>query len=374
MPSRNITFLYSGINPETGEKATDRIDAASLHAAKQQLEADGWREIVFHSDALAAATSDLFKNKERPELTAEHELRIRNKGHVSAYVAYFVNNWAVHLVLVVLLFWQISRHQYTSVLAFIAYIGLALSLLLFLTMRKRLTAYDELMAAVEWGRWQDVRQIAERLKVNGSGVPEWELDRRLAQSMAAEGRIEDAIASLAKYNFDDSVNPMLRLLALRSIYDTAKNKEKVLELAQRMVELQPTEGALYVDMAFEIIRLKRDATAARDWIVKAQQFPLVDMAASHLHFVEGAIALEDGKGGEACERFENAIAAVDKMPPGPLLTGLRLLYRSYLCLACAAVGDKARADMLLASTRSYLIANREDELLERCEAAVSPPT
>jgi hypothetical protein len=88
-------------------------------------------------------------------------------------------------------------------------------------------------------------------------------------------------------------------------------------------------------------------------------------------FCEGVIELEDGNLQKAEFDLLRALKKINPYEKTGLFTGVISELKTYLTLVYGEIGERDKAIALLREVKPYLVANKEDELLERCEKALA---
>jgi hypothetical protein len=120
-----------------------------------------------------------------------------------------------------------------------------------------------------------------------------------------------------------------------------------------------------------LVAERGDLVRAQELLERAKTHAIPDLAWSGVTQVEGMLALEGGNAPRAIRLFDETLSLIE--PNTKMIPTLALAEagtRGYLALACAALGDRRRAEAELARAEPLLRANRRHRLLTRCQAAL----
>ncbi|HEX8368459.1 MAG TPA: hypothetical protein VF604_07955 [Pyrinomonadaceae bacterium] len=366
------TFLYTAANPD-GKNVTERIEAENIGQAKYRLEIRGYSEITFHANevrdevSLASDETENFLNKVSP--VVEKTLAGR-----SLLFVILVTSALGAIVWVPLLLWLIhdisnGKSFWLSLSAFTGFV------LFFVFINLPIVFYRNLIQACEWARWNEVRSYVKIInwynKINPVAIPAYELDGRLACADAAEGNLESALRRMKKYENDPKVSNYLYYAKMSTVYEKAKRHDKKLEYQELAVREYPERSECYLDCAFTQVRYFRNTAKAREFLEAATQREITSIVQPFVSFCEGVIELEEGNFQKAEFDLLRALKKIKPYEKTGFFTGVISELKAYLSLVYGKTGEYDKAAIFLREAKPYLVANKEDELLERCEKALA---
>ena len=235
--------------------------------------------------------------------------------------------------------------------------------------------YRALNNAKVWGRWDDVLHYVDKLKGSylktGIGVGYFELVRNRALAPAALGRLNEALTEYSQFENDPSVERWLYLSHLAGIYEQALKFDKALELRRAAAELKPDCATVWIDLAYGYAHRVGKPAQARQAIETAQKLELTRLAKLYVEFLNGIIFWREHKLDAAKQHLDMALRGFASLRRVPLMEGLILLAKAYLCVVQAELCNLRQAKRLFSQVERFLVANRERELLEACQRALA---
>lgn len=366
------TFLYTAANPD-GKNVTERIEAENIGQAKYRLEIRGYSEITFHANEMRDEVCQTFDVKENPlnKVSPQIENKLKTQG-VAEGVLFSLKAWAIFWI--PLLAWLIYdlakgesfRLSLTLFVAFVFY---------FIFINLPSVFYKLLIEAYDWARWDEVRNRVKIIrwynKISPLAVPEFDLESRLACADAAEGNLENALRRMVKYENHPKVSRFLYYARMAVIYEKAKRPDKKLEYQELTIREYPDRTEGYIDCAFTQARYFKNTAKAREILDAATEREITFIAQPFVSFCRGIIELEDGNLQKAEFDLLRALEKTKPFEKAQLFTGVISELKAYLSLLYGQIGEKDKAFGFLQEAKPYLLANNEDELLERCEKAVA---
>jgi tetratricopeptide (TPR) repeat protein len=371
-------FLWKGRDAQ-GNPRNTKVQAESAQAARATLTAQGWTELELMRDeiaSLAAAGVQAADWMKEEAMSAEHEaefLEGKGPGLTAQWLGSLKESWFTLVVFGSLLVWGILRHGSISIT--IGTVGLAFFILLVPALHLFFTVpirnYARLNKAKVWARWDEVLQCVERLRRSHRftrlGIGEVELVRCRAQALAALGRLEEGVAEFRPLERSPGLPRWLYLSHLSSIYDSAKAYEKSLECRIQATAEKPDSSAVWIDLAYGLARSLNRPAEARQALARAEALEITGMGKNYLPFLRGIICWREGNFTEAKNQLELAVTSFkNQQPQNELLEGVILLAKSHLCAVNGALGNTREAQALFREVEKYLVAHRENELLEAC--------
>jgi tetratricopeptide (TPR) repeat protein len=368
-------FLFSAKNPENRE-VTERIDAVNVSAARYALETRGYQSIVFHTDDMTAAIDKslgIDKSKRTADWTASHELRARlgrsNWSRLFIHLPKLAPIWAPLLIWTV--YAGVHYQQWWELVSAVVFNLWFIRFYLLLILPG--IAYQSLLRAVVWCRWNKVRlwvRVIRWLNHRGkSSIPEFELHLRLAAAMAATGKISEALRLVAKFEQDPKITRGSYLSRISSLYAYAKDFDAMTRCQKEVVEQGTGSASELIDYACGLVQRHKKIAEARAALAQAKEKEITSLAARYVVYCEGMIAVEEKQYGEAVELLQKALEMGRSNMEQPLVQSWVVTVKSYLCVAAGNIGQKDKARALLKEVTPLLTVRREAEMLQRCAAA-----
>ena len=371
-------YLWKGTAPD-GRLKVEAVEAESPKEARAVLEGQGWKDLTLQGDdvffyagqqALSAADPELAAVEEDPEIQVQ---RMHGKGP-----GFFSNFWGAlrgapiwNLLLLAGLVWGLYRGRY--ILATISGIGLLIFPALYAFFSLPGLYYARLQRAKVWGRWDEVARCVDRLerlhRLTRFGIGEVETARTKGLYLAHKGELEKGIAELERVKNDPNLPEWMYLSYLAGIYDSARRYETGLELRERAAAVAPENASCWIDAAYSAVRWLNFPERARASLARTEACELNEFGMKYLPFVRGMIHwrerdFETAKKclEEARENFKSLLGST------PLVEGLILLSKSYLCAVNRELCNSREADRGFKEVESFLVANgeAEAELLAAC--------
>ncbi len=374
------SFPWKGKAPD-GTARSERVWAENAQAARIVLEQRGWSDLCLLTDELfdAARAHVEGPDEYKPELDPEEEVALL-EGKAPGFWSQFgktVFDSKVSLVLFSLIaFWGYYSGRKWPLIFGLA--GLGFMVLLFPILHAWFSLpgqyYAQLNRAKVWSRWDEVLRCVERLrKVRGLtriGPAELELVRCRAQALAATGRLDDGLKEFAEFEADPSVPRWTYLSFLAGIHDCAKDYGKSLEYRRRATVEKPENSAVWTDLAYGLVRGLNRPAEAREALARAEALEVTQLGIPYHAFLRGVICWREGKFAEARQHLETALPGFKPFEHNPLIEGMQLLTKSYLCAVLGELGEPKLARGYFQQTAKFLKAAREHELLEACRAGL----
>jgi hypothetical protein len=370
-------FLFSARNPH-GVQVTERIEAVNVSAARYALETRRYLDIVFHTDDMTAAlraVAGTKRDKDDDFWTPEMELRARRgRTNLSRMVSPLKR---LSVCWVPLLFGTIYG-AYRGPWGWELWLAVVLDawfIKFYVLLILPGISYNLLLRAAVWHRWGRVRfwvGIIRWLKGMGrASISEFELCIRLAAVSASEGKLDEALRLLARFEKDPKVAKGSYFGRLASIYEMARDFDGMLRCKKAAIEQGSGSAGELIAYAGGLIERRRDVNGARQALALAKEKEITELAARYVAFYEGLISIEEGDYAAAQGSLVQALKMAACQSEQPLVQGWVIFVKAYLCIAVGHLGEKAKARQLLRAVKRFLTVRREEELLERCRAAAA---
>jgi len=256
------------------------------------------------------------------------------------------------------------------------YIAFALSglfLVYFFWMALPGLAYQRLLTALCWNREKEAAACVRFLRLlrglGGVGVPRLELDIRLAEVLARNDKLSEAVQRLEPYVAKASGDTLL-LGRLAEFWDAAGDHERACKLREQAIELTGGKGLhQIIDHAHGLVRHLRAPDLARASLARIEGRELADMPRLFVGYTRALVALEEGSFQEAEARLGRTEQAIAPQLANPLFEGMLSEVRAFHALALAGLGRAGEARAQFERARPMLEARREQALLARCRDA-----
>ena len=379
------TFLWSG-KDAGGLKRHERIDAEDAQAAKAVLVNRGWTDLELVLDELhyskavrmestKEVDADIRAQFNTPEAQASFHKRGWKTSVLGRTLQAVIKSYKLILLSAGLIALGIYRHEWSSLvigslgLAFAVFFIPAYHVLIRVFGHVR-SEFHRMQRAKTWGRWDEVLECVERLRkpdrMTGSVFPEFELVRSRALALAALGRLNEGLAEYRQFENSPKVEHWLYLTFLATIYDADRQFGKGLELRRQAAAEKPQSSMVWIDVAYSCVRRLNRTDEAHEAIARAERLEISELGKTYLFFVRGMILWREHKLSEAKEQLEKAVIEFRARPRRYLHEGIILLSKAYLCAVNVDLGNADKARSLFRDVESFLIAHREDELLQAC--------
>jgi len=372
-------YVWKGKDPR-GNARSEEVMAENAQAAREELTRRGWTELelVFDDIATSAVAGVEATDWITEEGVSAQQLTDQYEGKAPGFLAQWfkglLDSKKSLLTFGALLAWGIYTDRKWAWI--IGAIGLGFIVLLMPALHAffsvTLRQYSRLNKAKVWGRWNEVLDCVERLRkahrLTRIGVGDLELTRCRAQALAALGRLDEGVAEFRQFENSPKVERWLYLSHLSSIYDEAKAFGKSLECRQQAAAEKPDSSAVWIDLAYSLMRGFNRPAEAREALARAEAHEITGLGKAYVPFVRGIIGWRERNFAEARKHLEEALAGLEPLSHHDLVVGLILLTKSYLCVVHGASGNRLEAKKLFRETEKFLTAHREDELLQACRS------
>src|SRR5512147_58370 len=188
-------YLYTA-RTQAGDELTDRIEAESAAAAREQLQAQGLRDVIVHTDDFAARMYGANLVDRPHDLDPSLLIEAQKQGGIANLLFGILKGNA--LLLMPLLAWN-GYSVYSGALDGSDWLGFSLTGLLVLTIlwfAIPAMLFESLQQAQLWARWQDAERwiaLLRRFRQGASLAPHM-LDFYQAKNLIGMGRVDEGIA------------------------------------------------------------------------------------------------------------------------------------------------------------------------------------
>lgn len=364
------TYLWTARDRQ-GNKTALRIEAATTEQARNELLQQGYTDLQLQTDDLASG----LQVHSSPEcvVSAQDQVRFLNEGKFTIGEVFW-KNFRDFGVLYILLVGAALWSYFSGLLV----LGISLSVcipVLFVWRSAILLQglyMEQLFAAKEWHRWDRMLRVVSRMERYSRimKLKQPEIANYKAQAKAGLGDLDGALREIRRFESDSRTPRWLYLIHLAMVYDAARDFDKALELSQQAVAEGPPSGSLNLSLAERLILRKRDVVKAKAALARAESLDLPQLAQPFVPLCKGMIEFECGNNELASQLLEEALGKLQRLSHHSMIGSAIRLAKTYLCLACAARGDRKAGERYFAEVRDYLIATREQEVLQRCEQSL----
>jgi hypothetical protein len=361
------TFLFTAVNRD-GKAVTERVEAENLAQARYKLEIRGYSEITFFESELSGDITNLFDEKQvknqakflKQQVGAHYDTTLRR--HFINVLKY---TWFWWLMLLYLVY---ANQDLSTVLWF----GGSVLVVGYLTFPS--VIFNRLHEAHCWDKNGEVRFWGHLAKfynrITFVKIPALEIDIHLACADAREGDLTGALRRIAKYQNDPKVSERLYKLALIRLYGNAREFDKVLNLLENSLDEGHTHTEELLDYAICLARRHKQTARAKGVLEKVFDTELTAMANLFIPYCQGVIEVEDGNYSQAEFYLKRAAKQLEPFKRNTFAIGLKSEVNAFLAMALGNQGEKDEAAKLYEEAKPYLLAVRENELLERCESVL----
>lgn len=370
-------YLYSASKPGV-DKFTDRVTAPNLDAARYALELRGCRDIVFHTDDLAALYVKEPEPGEEPVedvLSPEEELASRRQGGIwnSLVFAWKMNSlfWVPLAIWLTITLVNGRPYGWGDWLGFILD---GIFVIYFVRMVLPGVAYQHLLESSVWHNWSRVRLMVYVLReltdfVRITKMGQLELDIRQACAMAAGGDREGAL-KLVQRNESAAPDKALYYGRVAEVYSIMKDYSGMIEVRKKALELSNNRIAEVIDYALSHVRSLRDYNTAETTLEKLGDQELSEIPLLFVVYCRSLIHLEKKEYPQAEKGLRKVIKLCAPYSSGAIIWGMLKEVKAYLLIALANQGKKEEASKLLKEITPLLTARKNTELLQRCHSAL----
>lgn len=363
------TFLFTAVNRD-GKSVTERVEAENLSQARYILEIRGYSEILFYESELSKETDRLFDEKKLKDAQKQYLENQVSVQYDTSITRHFLN-----LLKVTWVFWALIIGAFLFVQNTTTFLLLTASVVLTVYISLPVIIFNRLFEAHGWDRNRQVRLLANIAKwfnyISYGKIPLSEIDTYLSCADAREGKIDQALRRMTKYQNDSKVSKRLYNSSLIRIYGNARDFDKVLELLEDSLNEGNNYNEKLLDYAICLARRYKQTTRARSVLERLFEAELSAMGNLFIPYCQGVIEVEDGNYSQAEFYLRQASKQLEPFRKNTYLIGLKSEVKAFLAMTLGRQGEKDEAERLLEEAKPYLAAVNERELLQRCEDAVS---
>lgn len=376
-------YILAGTDSD-GRHQTELVSAPSADEAARQFTARGFTGVTLHSDEGAGqyfeseVSDEFFKYMTPKEYVAVNRMS-RGRLLLNLLVRVYRLLWwlLVPLLALVVSCRLFDVHWYVIAIAAVGLLLVPPGIVLYAVFFSPCARAARVMSLFYWGRWGEVLAA---LRETGPRSVRPALERSdsapivafyAATALAGLGRLDEALEAVQPYVDAPELPAWKYWLYLADVFDTARVGDRVLECAEKAVEIAPDNQNALLDLALHSLSYRRDVARARAMLDELRRHVISETTRPFLVMTEGLLALEEGRPERARELLREAVRLAQPFRYSSAMTGALInRMHTYLTLACAAAGDHAAAEAHFNLAEPWLRAVKLTDLIERCEAAL----
>jgi tetratricopeptide (TPR) repeat protein len=363
-------YLLSGTD-DHGRQRTEAVSAPSADEATRRFKARGFTDVTLHSDEVIG---HLFKPEVLKHLTPRDYVALgrvsRGQFLFRMIVRLYRGQWWLFLAVFALVIGRraMDVHWETLDTLAVSFLFFPPVLVLFSELFSPGRKFERSMTFNAWGRWAEMLAALPSVR---PVVPAPQYAFYEAKALAGLGRLDEALETVHPFADDPHTPAWLYWGLLADVFHAAKLGDRSIECGEKAVESAPDNPTVLIDLAMSRLRYKRDFNAARPLLERARTHEISDVVRPFLLMAEGVLALEEGRKEKAREFLDESARLAEPLRHSTALMGGAIdRIHTYLTLACAATGDHAAAEMHYRIAEPRLRAFHNDDLIQRCEAAL----
>jgi len=373
-----LKYQLSGTDAQ-GQRNTITIHAADSQDAFTRMEAQGYSDIVLHTDDVAAAITQMMPQEldecEASDfVTAADEVEFRflsNWGfffHLTRKL--YVQWWWTSLICVAILGNKLISDRPFSIwdTIWVVLLLLPLALGVHSAVFSKTRKYDQMLEALHWGRWQEVHRLAPALRGH---IPDLELDIRIATALAGQGKLSEGLRMLAPYAELADVPKWMYYARLTEVYLAAQQPEEALKCQEQSYAIAPDNSTVALDLAMGLLKNQVDTPRAQKLIEDVESQHLSDVVQIFVGLAKSLLYLNQGQYREAAAGFRKGEDDLLPLAVGsaPVRSAVDMS-RAFRAIAMAHQGLTADAEKLFTTVRSRWEALPGNRLVERFDRAM----
>ena len=362
------TFLFTATR--NGKNVTEKVEAENLSAAKYKLEIQGYSNIEFLNSELSRDYENLFD---------ENQIKKIDKIPAGQRAAFFYRNGIKHIIFNALkataVAWlpMLAYAIYSRGFFSICWLVIFSAIMLYIITPGMI--YHQFVTGHFWANNRQVRfwaKIANLFNfVSFNKIPEFELDSRLAFADAREGNLDDGLRRLAKHQSNPKVSERIFNNTLSLVYSAAQKYDESIALREKSLQQDNVFQEELLDYAIALSSRQKRTREAREVVSRVMAMELSVIANIYLPYCQGIIEIEENNLPQAEFYLRQTQERLKPFAKNSHFDGLRYLIKALLAIALGNQGNKDEAQTLFNESRKYLIAQKESNLIERCEKAVA---
>ena len=359
-------ILFEAITAK-GEKITSFIDEESNANALLRLKDRGYREIKFFNDASLTSERDYLAGKSEQQIQqiAKREIAVHRQGlKLSRFLMAVLQNNRIEFSIFVVLF---LIGLYTSFYVISVVSALLLIYIFVIALRKYQVpqANQDAEKAYALGDYVLFRKKKALLKKHvDKPFILFYLDAREAFILAAEGRVDDALALIEQWRaFGEQNHPGLCESRIATIYQKSGDFNRAIEFRRLGYENSGYSQINAIDLAMLEVR-HGDMNKAEQLLSQIRVAELTPSALFYVDWVNGLIAAKQDNA-SAESNFQTVVAALLERADKPLMwISTALCIGDYAEIAQSDAA-KQHAEQLLSRFWRVYVAHGEQDQIQR---------
>lgn len=368
-------ILYSAVTAR-GQKTEGFVDAESAQAAREQLLARGFSEVVLHQElAMAQDPADLAGLSERQARDlARLNLRLRESPGLGTAMAETARRslwWLIGDAVIIVAAWQMGLRGTVVVGLLAAAAPFAMTAWGW----RRVDRYQQLVREFSVGQAEAVRRLAAQLRPVSKGSPalDFDLDVRLATLAAREGDLAGALRSLQPWQPRLVDQPGLFEARVGTVHIAADDTQGFMRLMGEAYERSGQDPSRGLDYVLAQARFG-DAEQAQALFQRIDLALLPPLAKGFVHWAQGLLRVRRSEAG-ATQALGLAVAELLQMANQPAIWTVLAICSADHALALSRDGEHERARQQVATVWPVLRAHANSALLQALQAqGLLPPT
>jgi tetratricopeptide (TPR) repeat protein len=362
-------YLYTA-RTQAGDELADKIDAESAVAAREQLQAQGLRDVVVHTDDFAARMYGTNLVRPQGDLDPAMLIQMQKQGGVANLLLGILKGNA--LFLLPLLAWN-GYSLYSGTFDFIDWVGFfltALLVLMILWFAIPTLLFESVLQAQLWARWEDAVRRVNLLRIfrQGARIAPHMLDYYQAKNLIGLGHEDEGMALFERHRGREGVPDMLWLSLQASLLDEAKRRDEAGELMRQLTVAMPDSAQVWLDLALNQA-LYGDLDTAKHAVDAAEQRELSPVMEGVVPFVRSEIALREGRYDEAANLCGESLIALSPYLTQTALRPMFVAIEARYAVSLAHCGKLDAARQAWAIAAPVLTAHGEQKYLDDWAAA-----
>jgi len=206
--------------------------------------------------------------------------------------------------------------------------------------------YNQLLLAELRGNSKLARVWIAALKITGrfSGITSNQLTIERCKALAAEDRLEDALALVSSIR-NDATDEEYQA-GLVAIYGAGGAWQPMMDAQRAYLEATPSKETATVDLAMSVARYCDDVDSAEPLIRSVKPTDLPEIALIGYQYVRGLIAAHRSQQSQALRHFAQAVETARQFETLPIMIGLIAEINGHVALTYKKSGKTDRAEQL----------------------------
>lgn len=365
------TYLYTA-RTEGGDETVGRAEGATAAEVRSILEAQGLGEITIHTDSFIASVGDAgFAELPEVEVRPEDELAAQRGGMGQFWLMLLRANLPILLPLLAWNAWSIYAGRPFGWGDGIGF-ALTLAFLAFLVRSAiPVVAYNQLLAALAWGRWTAVVRCVGWLRrfPSAAQFAPHQLDYYLARADIGSGRRDAGFARYQGWANDPSLPPILHIGHMAALHDAAREFDAAESRHRELAALLPDSAQPWIDIGALLARRGGRIEEAEAALREGEGREMTPLVQAFARYARGILLIDKGEAANAVVELVSAAQLLSTVGTNPLLQLLRAIIQAFLAIALMRLGRRREADRMWRAVLPRMQALRMSEAIDRFAAA-----